>query len=245
MPTAYTGSAVATEAPSPPPGPGVAPIVNIPIDGESLNAASVAQGFKTLADFAAYANKSTTAIRVFDEFTGSALNLGIWQDDTNVSMISDATNGGAGAAQCFSDLIDMDIATCELALSTSGIYFFAKVSVASFDTAATITIGVDSVTAGNVIKFQAIQTSSATFWYTKIGAAAAVITAVPVVHGYRTFEISRVGTAVTFKIDGVSVATGTSSTNITDGVFRSKSTSNTTDTCRITVDRQLGIGGIT
>jgi hypothetical protein len=54
MATPYTGDETATQAPSPPPGPDVAPIVVLPDDGDADNAASVAQAFKVLADFIAW-----------------------------------------------------------------------------------------------------------------------------------------------------------------------------------------------
>jgi hypothetical protein len=49
--TNYTGVATATQAPSGPPLPGGAPIVQIPSDGDSENAASVTQMVKVLADW--------------------------------------------------------------------------------------------------------------------------------------------------------------------------------------------------
>lgn len=54
MSAQYTGNGGATQAPSPPPGQSVNPIVKLPSDGDPLNAASVAQMVKVLADFAAY-----------------------------------------------------------------------------------------------------------------------------------------------------------------------------------------------
>lgn len=54
MPTSYTGVATATQAPSGPPAPGGAPVVSMPNDGESENAASVYQMTKVLADFIAW-----------------------------------------------------------------------------------------------------------------------------------------------------------------------------------------------
>ena len=53
----YTGDPTATEAPSPPPTPAVAPILNMPVDGNPVNAATFAQPFKVLADFVAWAMK--------------------------------------------------------------------------------------------------------------------------------------------------------------------------------------------
>jgi hypothetical protein len=54
MSTTYPGDPAATEAPSVPPTPGVVPSVVIPADGEALNAASITQALKALADFAAW-----------------------------------------------------------------------------------------------------------------------------------------------------------------------------------------------
>ena len=55
MATDYTGSPSATQSPSPAPGAGVAPILRLPQDGvDARTAASLYQGFKTLADFVAW-----------------------------------------------------------------------------------------------------------------------------------------------------------------------------------------------
>jgi hypothetical protein len=54
MSSDYTGDPTATQAPSPPPGRAVEPIVRRPTDGDALSAASVEQDFKVLADFAAW-----------------------------------------------------------------------------------------------------------------------------------------------------------------------------------------------
>jgi hypothetical protein len=51
MSTNYTGSATATQAPAATPDPDNAPIDVLPADGDPLNAASVAQAFKVLADY--------------------------------------------------------------------------------------------------------------------------------------------------------------------------------------------------
>lgn len=50
----YTGDPTATEAPSPPPTPGIAPILAMPVDGAPVNAATFAQAYKVLADFVAW-----------------------------------------------------------------------------------------------------------------------------------------------------------------------------------------------
>jgi len=51
MASTYTGNPTATQSPSPPPGPGVLPIFNLPTDGDDYAASSVEQSFKTAADF--------------------------------------------------------------------------------------------------------------------------------------------------------------------------------------------------
>lgn len=68
--TNYTGNPSATQAPSNPPVDGTAPEVTLPADGDPLIAASVAQAFKTPADFLAflqspYANSATQTQRIF------------------------------------------------------------------------------------------------------------------------------------------------------------------------------------
>jgi len=54
MPTNYTGNGSATQVPSPQPGPGVNPVVALVADGDTRNAASLAQEGKVLADFTAW-----------------------------------------------------------------------------------------------------------------------------------------------------------------------------------------------
>jgi hypothetical protein len=53
----YTGNQGSTQAPSGPPTPAGNPIVSLPADGDSLNAASVAQGFKVGMDWIAWLTK--------------------------------------------------------------------------------------------------------------------------------------------------------------------------------------------
>jgi hypothetical protein len=57
MATDYTGNPTATQAPASAPGPGVAPIVRIPADGDASNAASITQEIKALADYVAWLTK--------------------------------------------------------------------------------------------------------------------------------------------------------------------------------------------
>lgn len=54
MPSNYTGNPTATQAPGPQPALGALPIASLPIDGDALTAASVAQSFKESLDFAAF-----------------------------------------------------------------------------------------------------------------------------------------------------------------------------------------------
>ncbi len=57
MSSNYTGDPTATQSPGPTPGYGNYPIVVLPADGDALNAASVAQAYKELADFVAFAQQ--------------------------------------------------------------------------------------------------------------------------------------------------------------------------------------------
>jgi hypothetical protein len=57
MSTNYTGNKTATQSPSPTPNPAITPIVTLPADGDPLNAASVAQALKALADLADWLTK--------------------------------------------------------------------------------------------------------------------------------------------------------------------------------------------
>lgn len=62
MSTNYTGNPAATQAPGPAITPGAVPIVQLPADGDSLAAASVAQLAKESADFIAYLMSRSRAI---------------------------------------------------------------------------------------------------------------------------------------------------------------------------------------
>ncbi len=61
MSTNYTGNPTATQAPGPTPAPGNYPIVVIPVDGDALNSASIAQALKENADFIAYLQQNMSA----------------------------------------------------------------------------------------------------------------------------------------------------------------------------------------
>jgi hypothetical protein len=54
MSSNYVGAPTATQAPSARPGSQLLPTVVLPADGDNANAASIAQGFKVLADFVAH-----------------------------------------------------------------------------------------------------------------------------------------------------------------------------------------------
>lgn len=54
MASDYTGNPSAAQSPSPAPGPGIIQTVRLPADGDALNAASVAQAWKTLVDRQAF-----------------------------------------------------------------------------------------------------------------------------------------------------------------------------------------------
>ena len=113
MSSNYTGDETATQSPSPPPGPDVAPIVVLPSDGDADNAASVAQAFKVLADFIAwlvapFANIANQAQRIwavqcarllarggFDHRGFPAGNLLRWSEDWNdIGAVTKTTGSG-------------------------------------------------------------------------------------------------------------------------------------------------------
>lgn len=63
----YTGDPTATEAPSAPPTPGVAPIVDLPADGDPTNAATFVQGYKVAVDFIAWLMKPRATLGSWTE----------------------------------------------------------------------------------------------------------------------------------------------------------------------------------
>jgi hypothetical protein len=75
--TNYTGNQGSTQAPSGPPAPDANPVVSLPADGDPLNAASIAQGFKVSMDWLAWLTKPRAiasqwaqAIRIFRSAAG-------------------------------------------------------------------------------------------------------------------------------------------------------------------------------
>ena len=71
MSSNYSGNPTATQAPSPQPAQGITPIAQLPSDGDSLNAASVAQAFKMLTDLGAYLTKNAAILPGDNAFTGT------------------------------------------------------------------------------------------------------------------------------------------------------------------------------
>ena len=65
MATNYTADPTASQAPSPAPSlaAGVLPILSVPADGDNLNASSVAQAFKTLADWTGFLKETIAPYR--------------------------------------------------------------------------------------------------------------------------------------------------------------------------------------
>ncbi len=80
MSSNYTGNPTGTQSPSPQPGVFVDPIVNLPSDGDDLNAASVAQAYKALADSCAYSAsgyREYPSAATTDNNVGYAEHLGL------------------------------------------------------------------------------------------------------------------------------------------------------------------------
>ena len=81
MSSQYVGDPTASQSPSPAPSVGGAPIVVLPADGDSFAASSVAQAFKTLADFAAF-------MSTYSFYTSRFFGDGV---DGNVTLSSGVT----------------------------------------------------------------------------------------------------------------------------------------------------------
>ncbi len=141
MATDYTGVPTASESPSPAPSGGVYPIVVLPDDGDDLNAASVAQAYKTLADYAAYTQKKPAAyaFSFTDMFCGSGINIGTWisvsAGGTN-TVIDDSAGGGFGAlAHTVSGTNStMGVKTQPFPIGTNDFYASIRVRKATFTT---------------------------------------------------------------------------------------------------------------
>ncbi len=104
MPSNYVGNPTATQSPGPQPGVGNYPIVSIPADGDAVNAASVAQGYKELSDFIAYQQTSPMVLGstyvLSEDFDSTTLNARFTMiTGTGTLVLNDAAAGGIGAVK--------------------------------------------------------------------------------------------------------------------------------------------------
>lgn len=95
MPSNYTGTPSATQAPAAAPGPNVAPILALPIDADSFNSASTYQQWKTLADYVAYLNNQALA-SVFGDGSDSDVVITVNTSLTRDMFYRNLTVSGVG-----------------------------------------------------------------------------------------------------------------------------------------------------
>lgn len=114
MPTNYTGDPTATQSPSPQPGASQVPIASLPADGDDLDAASVAQDFKTLADFVAFL--TTNPLTKFE----INWNAGSYAEMTVFGLTAATATGGGGSPGSSPDAIYMAPRASLTVTSTNG-----------------------------------------------------------------------------------------------------------------------------
>lgn len=175
MASNYTGDPTAAESPSPAPSPGALPIVSLPADGDSLDAASVEQAFKTAADNCAFGNvmaqRVSSDFYFEDDFFGSALNTGLWNSAPTGLAFNDGTNSiaeamGYAKLSAASASRDLNTPSGGGLFSTVDFRFCAKVKTPTMTTAgAVVHIGLED--SGGILKygFEAVKGSNGDRWY--------------------------------------------------------------------------------
>jgi len=144
------------QPPSAPPGAGVPPTVALPNDGEPANAASVAQAYKTLADFSAHAQassrpdvpvlaSSSSAFTApsYNGFGGTVAPSGAVHHSDGLRVVIQVQAGGAVGVATFKTSIDggatfgvTQTTAASMTDATSGITLAFAGTLTAFGTAA-------------------------------------------------------------------------------------------------------------
>ncbi len=209
MATNYTGNPTATEAPSAAPGGGVYPIVVIPDDGDALNAASVAQGYKVLADFSARQmdQVSSYSFSVSDEFVGNDVAASTWITGVTgtgsaLAVVDDNSAGGFGALRHTNGAAGAStyVKTLPLAISTSDFMVSTHVRKSSFATGNSYVVGLNGSSSGSCY---AVCYDGGN-WNAHVDGSDHD-TGVAISASYQHIAIKRTAGVVTFYINGASV----------------------------------------
>ncbi len=218
MSTNYTGNPIAVEAPAAAPTGGVYPIVVIPADGDALNAASVAQAYKCLADYMAYQMglSSSYSFSVNEQFTGDDVIKGVWittatSTGSAMAVVDDAAAGGFGALR--HTLVTTGgqnyVKTQPMPILTKDFMFSAHVRKTALVTGSTYVAGINGAASGSCY-FAAYDGGNLQAHVDGIDNA----TGVALTTTYKLLEIRRKSGVVTFYVDGTSVYSAAFATSI-------------------------------
>lgn len=254
MSTNYTGVPTAAESPAAAPAGGTYPIVVLPDDGDPLNAASVEQAYKVLADYMAYTMSRPAAysMNIADQFTGSGINSGMWLTTTSgtgaVAIATDTTAGACGALHHSSTTAGMSsIATQVMNVggaSGNNFRIETRVRMATISTG-TYTVGLVSATSGHNCYLYSLNGNNWRLVYG--GAATDEDTGTATSSSYQNISITRVLVSgvpyTTVLIDGSLIPLGAviDTSDLSDCALTSKSNATGVGAQSIFVDR-LSLG---
>lgn len=163
-----------------------------------------------LSDWVTYFDQRRSRLILRDHFTGDDLDLGIWFNLVGTpTPIDDDANGGFGA-QSLDGTTNVGagqaIRSCAMALGTLDFCFRARLRTTGIDASSQVSVGINDGGNSTTLMFRIDGAASTTNWGVQIdgaGFAAANGTDASISTSYQEFEIRRVGTTVTFYVDGV------------------------------------------
>lgn len=235
MATPYTGNPTATQSPAGQPTPGEYPIVVIPDDTDACNVTTMFfQQYKVFADYIAYLQQicqgfGTNSFFLYDDFTGSITDRGIWAGDSGATYPNDPTLGGLGLLK----LDDDGMSSAPLVLRTKNFSFEFRArwpNYATADSGSSANGLVNLSTAASNVYFRAYRSAGTTHnislyeGTTEYDSGVAVNTAT-----FATFNVTRIGNVLTWKINNTVVRTNNSFTTDFDyaGIFLTSASSGT------------------
>lgn len=216
MSTNYPGVPTATQAPAPAPTAGKVPIIVVPADADAFNAAAFAQQFKMTADYLAWLMQGylLTKMPVFDHFTGSAIDTGIWSTISGTSINDDSANGSYGAVRLDSSGGGQSLVSSNMAFGTGDFLLRARLRVVGA-AAGVMSFGIGSGTPALQFKLNGPTSTNWRVWVD--GSESAATNTIAVSSSYAVLDMVRVGSTVTFLVNGATLHTlsGTYATSLT------------------------------
>lgn len=232
MSSNYTGVPTGEQPPAAIPGPAVDPIIVLPVGTDPFNVDTMfVQQYKVLADYISYLQQTAQGFGrdsffLYDDFTGSAANLGKWDTaGAGITFPSDPANGGLAILNADSSIGTAGLLSSSLVLSTLNFTFEARLRWPNY---------ADVNAANTIVGFVNLGTPASNIWIRvyRDGGGGATTHHIMLYEGasafdsgyivdpsrYYTFKITRVGNILTWKIDGITVRTNSSFTTNFDYV---------------------------